>query len=124
MFSTIVQDRGERGRSVRHATGAVATVAPQPASERAAGSDDRWQPIPVPRPTYTMKPAAPRREPVALGDVEASTAVRPAEAPAPAVAPAGPTVDDGEIRTPVAPVQTTGSIDLNAVLAKRRAAGE
>lgn len=137
LFSTVVADRGERGPGVRHAAGAVPATGPtvtsadgatavQSASTRAAvdpgadeaGDDGRWEPIPVPRPTYTMKPAAPRREPVALGEVEGSTAVRAADTTAPVV------LDDGEVRTPVAPVQTTGSIDLNAVLAKRRAAGE
>src|SRR5207302_230635 len=27
----------------------------------ATGTDDRWEPVPVPRPTYTMKPKAPQR---------------------------------------------------------------
>lgn len=71
---------------------------------------DAWSPVPVPRPTYTMKADAPRREPAPLGEVEGSTAVAPQ-----ATTPAAPVEP---------PVQTTGSIDLDAVLAKRRASGE
>jgi len=37
---------------------APAAAAEQPA---ATGTDDRWEPVPVPRPTYTMKPKAPQR---------------------------------------------------------------
>ena len=38
-------------------------TAPIPAVEPAAatGTDDRWDPVPVPPPTYTMKPKAPQR---------------------------------------------------------------
>lgn len=37
--------------------------APAAAAEQTAatGTDDRWEPVPVPRPTYTMKPKAPQR---------------------------------------------------------------
>ena len=62
-----------------------------------------------------MKATAPRREPAPLENLEGSTAARPAEQSRtgrPQRAPLEP------------PVETTGSIDLNAVLAKRRAAGE
>ena len=76
----------------------------------AAPDGDAWSPVPVPRPTYTMKAPAPRREPAPLGEVEASTTARPADAVMPAPLEA--------------PVETTGSIDLDAVLAKRRASGE
>ena len=62
-----------------------------------------------------MKASAPRREPAPLENLEGSTAVRAAEVEAPA---------DAERAPLEAPVETTGSIDLNAVLAKRRAAGE
>jgi hypothetical protein len=113
---------------------AVALSAAASSSATAVSSDDEsWEPVPVPRPTYTMKPAAPRRQPVPLGEVEASTSVRPASASpvasssavsssAPAVAADEPAA--GEVHTPEAPVETSGSIDLNAVLAKRRASGE
>ena len=112
MFAAIVADQGEKGATPRHATGQIPVVKPGASSDT-----EGWEPKPVPKPTYTMKPAAPRREPAPLGEVEASTAVRPAAA-APVVA------SDDEVRTPEAPVEGSGSIDLNAVLAKRRASGE
>ncbi len=114
MFAAIVADQGEKGATPRHATGQIPLV------KAAAGdpSDAQgWEPKPMPKPTYTMKPAAPRREPAPLGEVEASTSVRPAAAPPVAVS-------DEEVRTPEVPVEGSGSIDLNAVLAKRRASGE
>jgi hypothetical protein len=83
-------------------------------------SDDEWSPVPVPRPTYTMKASAPRREPAPLGEVEGSTAA----APAPAAAPAAPAEAEQPRPALEPPATTTGTIDLDAVLAKRRAAGE
>jgi hypothetical protein len=102
---------------------------------------DSWAPVPVPAPTYTMKASAPRREPAPLGEVEGSTAARPAATTAPA-APAAPAAEETAAETapaaraerptgtPLAPGATveadgtpTGSIDLDAVLARRRAAG-
>lgn len=111
VFARIVADAGESAGPVRHAaTGQVPAVR-QPSAE----DDEAWSPVPVPRPTYTMKASAPRREPAPLENLEGSTATRAADVEAPT----------GAERPPLeAPVQTTGSIDLNAVLAKRRAAGE
>jgi hypothetical protein len=115
---------------------------------------DTWSPVAVPAPTYTMKASAPRREPAPLGEVEGSTqaapvrravtapeeaatpaAVVPEEA-APSTAapePAAATTTAREA-TPVpaaeagttvpASDQPTGSIDLDAVLARRRAVGQ
>ncbi|ADG73749.1 conserved hypothetical protein [Cellulomonas flavigena DSM 20109] len=132
VFERIVEDRGESTGPARHATGAVPVVrkakdAAAPAAERPAGAtdddaerDDEWSPVPVPRPTYAMKAPAPRREPAPLSesDVEASTARRPADAP-------GDETPAAKVETSVEPsVETTGSIDLNAVLARRRAAGQ
>jgi hypothetical protein len=108
VFQAIVADRGEKGASARHQT----------ASTDEATEHDAWAPVPVPRPTYAMKPAAPRREPVPLGEVEGSTTARPASVEAPAAA------SDDELITPEPPAEVSASIDLNAVLAKRRAAGE
>ncbi|MBO3086590.1 hypothetical protein [Cellulomonas fengjieae] len=115
VFERIVADKGESGGPVRHAsTGQVPVVRVEAAEPEASSDDEAWSPVPVPRPTYTMKASAPRREPAPLDNLEGSTAVR-AEAEAPA----------GVDRAPLeAPVETTGSIDLNAVLAKRRVAGE
>ncbi|WP_203747954.1 hypothetical protein [Cellulomonas chitinilytica] len=128
VFAKIVADRGEPESEspARHAaTGGVPVVrlttrakdseeaAPEPDGD--AGTDDAWSPVPVPRPTYTMKATAPRREPAPLENLEGSTAVRATERPA-------VQEETVEVVEPVA--ETTGSIDLNAVLAKRRAAGE
>ncbi|MEN0129320.1 MAG: hypothetical protein AAGC49_07765 [Brevundimonas sp.] len=91
-------------------------------SPAATDDSDGWSPVPVPRPTYTMKAPAPRREPAALENLEGSTAARPADA----VASAGAVAVAGADAAAVAAtsVDTTGSIDLDAVLAKRRASGE
>jgi hypothetical protein len=101
---------------------------------------DTWSPVAVPRPTYAMKAPAPRREPAPLGDVEGSThaapAARPAtedvavpEAPAGTAAPAAEATPAEAAAaatgtTEPATAEPSGSIDLNAVLARRRAAGE
>ena len=86
---------------------------------RTDGADDTWSPVPVPRPTYTVKAPAPRREPAPLGELEGSTEVR-------AATPRS--VDDHprtQTRTPIeAAAATPGSINLDAGLARRRAAGE
>lgn len=43
-------------------TAPMPAVAESASAEVAAtGTDDRWEPVPVPRPTYTMKPKAPQR---------------------------------------------------------------
>jgi len=69
--------------------------------------EDSWQPVPVPRPTYTLKAPAPRREPA------------PLEIPEPAVAePAAATAAPEELSEPAA------GLDLDAILARRRAVGE
>ncbi|OLT54136.1 hypothetical protein [Cellulosimicrobium sp. CUA-896] len=77
-----------------------------------------WDPVPVPRPTYTMKPSAPRREPAPL----------PQEDPAPAAgartaveAPPAPERAEGDVQKPR--TETLG-LDLNEILARRRAAGQ
>ena len=72
-----------------------------------AGSAAGWAPVPVPRPAYTLKPAAPRREPapLAVEGIAAETS--------------DPTVEG----TADAP-EATGGLDLDAILARRRASGE
>ncbi|GEK21391.1 hypothetical protein [Cellulomonas xylanilytica] len=119
VFARIVEDKGESDGPARHASTGQVPVVRRSVSEHSADApeqeDEAWSPVPVPRPTYTMKPSAPRREPAPLENLEGSTAARTAEADAPA---------DAERPPLEAPVETTGSIDLNAVLAKRRAAGE
>ncbi|WP_315097622.1 hypothetical protein [uncultured Cellulomonas sp.] len=114
VFERIVADKGESEGPARHAsTGPVPVV--RRAAEADETEDEAWSPVPVPRPTYTMKASAPRREPAPLENLEGSTAVRTPDAQSPAEAERAPLEP---------PVETTGSIDLNAVLAKRRAAGE
>ncbi|ARK04662.1 hypothetical protein B8281_07895 [Cellulosimicrobium sp. TH-20] len=83
-----------------------------------------WDPVPVPPPTYTMKPTAPRREPAPLTDDDVVSPTVPARvepvvaaetrsgAPAPAA---------GDERKPS--TETLG-LDLNEILARRRAAGQ
>ncbi len=83
---------------------------------RADDPGDGWTPVPVPAPTYTMKPTAPRMSaaPLALDDPEpraAGAAAATAPSPAPSAAAAG------------GPAPTPG-LDLDAVLSRRRAAGE
>ena len=119
VFARIVEDKGESEGPARHASTGQVPVVRRSVSERSAEApteeDEAWSPVPVPRPTYTMKAEAPRREPAPLENLEGSTAARTAEVDAPA---------DAERAPLEAPVETTGSIDLNAVLAKRRVAGE
>ncbi len=84
-----------------------------------------WDPVPVPPPTYTMKPTAPRREPAPLTDddvvsptvsVRVEPVVVAADARSGAPAPAA-----GDERKPS--TETLG-LDLNEILARRRAAGQ
>ncbi len=89
---------------------AAEATAPETSDEVAAqATDDGWSPVPVPRPTYTTKATAPRREPLPLVmDDGVAT-----EAGVPAMA--GPADDAAPVSSPV---------DLDAILARRRAAGE
>jgi membrane protein implicated in regulation of membrane protease activity len=99
---------------------------PERASERVAreldgGADaGTWIPVPVPPPTYTLKPMAPRAEPAPL-DLPDAPPPRPSE-PATAV-----TADADPPRTP-RPWDPDRSfaddLDLDAVLARRRAVND
>ncbi|HYY09782.1 MAG TPA: hypothetical protein VE781_02530 [Kineosporiaceae bacterium] len=73
--------------------------------EPAAVADGTWVPVPVPPPTYTLKPAAPPREVAKL-----EPALDPASAPAATVAPAAAAVPAPH-----------GEVDLDSVLERRRA---
>lgn len=127
VFARIVEDRGEAPAPARHATTGATPVVRRSVTERSAdertdarpertdadAEGDGWSPVPVPRPTYTMKATAPRREPAPFDEATAAPRAETLTEPVaevPVVAEPAPT--------------TTGSIDLNAVLAKRRAAGE
>ena len=119
------------------ADAAVPTAAPTRAAEPreatdtgAAGSaphaagaegDAEWQPVPVPRPVYTMKAAAPRWEPAPLtAEIQQVTEARRAQLAEDHadVAGAGTSDHDGE------PAVDSLGVNLNSVLARRRAAGE
>ncbi|MBM7821075.1 hypothetical protein JOE63_003552 [Cellulosimicrobium cellulans] len=88
-----------------------------------------WDPVPVPPPTYTMKPTAPRREPAPLTDDDVVSPARAGAVPAPVAAvevavdvPSGaPEPAVGDERKPS--TETLG-LDLNEILARRRAAGQ
>jgi hypothetical protein len=94
--------------------------------ERAGGGRDEdrvpsgraWDPVPVPRPTYTMKPTAPRREPAPLPQPEPSSS---AGAPTAVAAPPARERAEGDVQKPR--TETLG-LDLNEILARRRAAGQ
>lgn len=133
-----------RARAARAVTGAQRVVHPavtghavrpsdtptQMIARVVVDDDESWEPVPVPRPTYAMKAPAPRREPVPLTNLEGSTSAAPAatvveetsdEAPqTPAASVAAPAVT---VPAAVAAPSTTGSIDLDAILARRRASG-
>lgn len=75
--------------------------------------EDTWAPVPVPRPTYALKPEARRPEPAPLVLDERPAAA--AQAPATAQ-PAEPSASTGGL--------PTGGRALDALLERRRAAGE
>lgn len=141
VFARIVENvegsgsRAPMSSAGRPVTGAIPVVKktqtgaqPVVAAPTAAQPDgEPWSPVPVPRPTYTTKAAAPRREPAPLGDVEGSTAVAAESAPGRVEVPAAEsrTGVRGDERAPLeAPPTTTGSMNLDEILARRRAAGE
>lgn len=111
----------------------VAAPAEQVVEQQApAAAATDWMPIPVPAPTYTFKAEAPRREQAALAPMEASTVLRPD-----ATAPEVPSLERAEADDEAAASTTatatavgssvvapSGSIDIDAVLARRRASGE
>ncbi len=86
---------------------AGAREADAPAAEASTSAEDAaWVPVPVPPPTYVLKPEARRGEP------------RPLTGPQPSVPVPVATGDESEERP------TTGGLALDAILARRRAAGE
>ncbi|UNX55458.1 hypothetical protein MF406_04110 [Georgenia sp. TF02-10] len=97
--------------------------------------EERWTPVTVPAPSYTLKPTAPRRDVAPFEpDVQPAGQVphRPTTSTAPtAAAPAQPAAGQAVPQAP-APAQPAAgqvvpqapALDLDAVLARRRAAGE
>jgi hypothetical protein len=91
-----------------------ARVAEQATGAVEAAQDRPWTPVPVPAPSYTLKQDAPRRDVAPYETAAGPTAAVPQR---PSVAsPAGA---QAPVEEPVAP-----TLDLDAVLARRRAAGE
>ncbi|WP_454778436.1 hypothetical protein [Georgenia muralis] len=88
-----------------------ATVVDDPLHGQEAADDGRgesWTPVPLPAPSYTLKPSAPRRDVAPYAAPEP-----PVQTPAAAAQPAAPVV-----------AGSPAALDLDAVLARRRAAGE
>src|SRR4051794_14504397 len=82
----------------------VLPVEAAPAAREAVSADGTWTPVPVPPPTYTLKPVAPRWVPAPL---------EPSLAPAGLPAATAPPV----LRL----VEEEPEVDLDSVLARRRA---
>lgn len=93
------------------------TSAATPVESRSAAPapEGEWTPVPVPPPAYTLKQSAPRREvsPLVMGAPTEVMAPVAAEETSPA-----PAVDPAQTRPAAEP-----AIDVQAVLARRRAAG-
>lgn len=92
------------------------TSAPRRATEEAP-TGPAWVPVPVPRPTYTLKPEARRPEPAPL-----PTSAEPTATATPSTAER----TTAEITAAERPAERPASagLDLDAVLARRRASGE
>jgi len=105
------------GEADRAASAAPAARQPAPVQE---GESTDWEPVAVPRPVYTLKSTAPRWEPAPLtAELRKLTEERRAElAGASPAQPAPATVTAEE------PSEDSLGVNLNSVLARRRAAGE
>ncbi len=88
-------------------SGEVAVSEPTAADPMVDSGVGTWVPVPVPPPAYTLKPAVRPQEPAPL----------PVAEPA-AIAASAPVAEVEE------PRPTTGGLALDAILARRRAAGE
>lgn len=109
--------------------GDAAEVVEATEPDAGAPASAEWSPVPVPRPTYTTKAAAPRREPIPLV-ISDESAVSSPVAPSQDVSgdDAATAADDAEVPRQAragAPALAEGSatLDLDAILARRRAAG-
>jgi hypothetical protein len=74
----LVQARPQRQYAPRGSAGDEITARPRPTPERVARRAEAvgaptWDPIPVPPPTYTLKPTVPRPEPAPLEQPAAET---------------------------------------------------
>jgi len=103
----------------------VPVVRPEPAAQRVARElgegppSETWTPVPVPPPTYTLKATAPRPEPAPL-DLPADPPPQPAE-PAPAQEPEQQEEATAQARPWEGDRSFADDLDLDAVLARRRA---
>lgn len=127
-----------RARAARAVTGAQRVVQPtvtghavrpsdtptQMIARVTAAGDESWSPVPLPRPTYALKPEAPRREPVPLTNLEGSTSASAVRAPQETADEQAEAAPAATVPAAVTTPTTTGSIDLDAILARRRASGQ
>lgn len=104
---------------------AVDAAAETVTAAKATPEATEWTSVPVPRPVYTLKSAAPRWEPAPLtAEMAQITLARRAELAAGDTAPGVPAeVVSRAVQEPEAPSDSLG-VNLNSVLARRRAAGE
>lgn len=105
------------GEADRASSAAPAARQPAPAQE---GESTDWEPVAVPRPVYTLKSTAPRWEPAPLtAELRKLTEERRAE-----LAGASPAQPAPATATAEEPSEDSLGVNLNSVLARRRAAGE
>lgn len=125
VMARVPADRAEEVAAAEARAEAVAAADAAQAPEDAKTSADArtWAPVPVPRPTYSLKPAVRRPEPapLVLDEREGAEAVA-RDAQADGAAEAGR--ENAAETAQAAPETATAGFDLDAVLARRRAAGE
>ncbi len=119
---------GQAATASADATGAGGEIADGGVLDGGAEPDSaEWSPVPVPRSTYTTKAAAPRREPIPLVLPELASSAVAVQASSdldadPEGEPVAESAVDAEVTAPGFE-QDSAPIDLDAILARRRAAG-
>ncbi|MCU1432663.1 MAG: hypothetical protein JWP95_1768 [Actinotalea sp.] len=124
-----------RAEQAAERANASASAVVDPAAQRdeteTSTPGSTWAPVPVPRPAYTLKPSARRAEPAPLDLDQQVTAGQTSAVGSPAApgerAEKTAALLDPSSPVPVAqpaPFSSTGGIDLDAILARRRASGE
>lgn len=106
------EGRAEVARVAREERAAARAAEAARLADAPAATSGTWVPVPVPRPAYTLKPEARRAEPAPLPVEEAVVTSDPGQA-VDLAAPADATAPESPAR-----------VDLDAVLRRRRAAGE
>ena len=129
-----------RGAGAGRTTASTSAAAGDAAGKTAGGPDaDGWSPVPVPRPTYTTKAAAPRREPIPLvldepvvpaamagalaSDQDAPSAAEVATEAVMGTSTGAGTAPAGDAVGLALADDDNPTLDLDAILARRRAAG-